>query len=228
MGALGEKLTGAGEGLSVVIVGRTSLQNRLVAALIGEGLGCSVEVCEPDRASAARAALGAIVLLDVDGMTPPDIDCHARTLLAGSPFRGIAFINADEAKVAEIVDCPGVQGVFFRDTSRENLVRGIQAIFAGEYWLPRDVLSRHFARTRAHRLAVVPDSRVGLTPKETETLELLLGGHSNGAIAHRLGVSPHTVKTHLYNLFRKIGARNRVQAVNWAMRNIDRAQREHG
>ena len=117
-----------------------------------------------------------------------------------------------------------VQGVFFRDTSRENLVRGIQAIFAGEYWLPRDVLSRHFARTRrAHRLALVRDSAVELTRKETETLELLLGGHSNGAIARRLGVSPHTVKTHLYNLFRKIGARNRVQAVNWAMRNIDRA-----
>lgn len=222
MAVMGEKLAAAVPRLSVVVVGRNSLQNRLVAGLIGERLGCSVEVRELQAFGAARSPVGALALLDVDGMSPEDIDRYVRKHLAGTACRGIAFLNADEARVAEIVDCPGVLGVFFRDTSKENLVSGIRAIFAGEYWLPRDVLAKHFARTRRRAL---PEQAVELTRKESETLELLLGGHSNGAIARRLGVSPHTVKTHLYNLFRKIGARNRVQAVNWAMRNVGSSER---
>ncbi|MGB1092542.1 MAG: response regulator transcription factor [Oceanobacter sp.] len=35
-------------------------------------------------------------------------------------------------------------------------------------------------------------------------------------MAESLGVSAHTVKTHIYNLFKKLGASNRVQATTWA------------
>jgi len=150
-----------------------------------------------------------------------------RMLVASGPYTGIALLNVQASDVMEIVDSPGVQGVFFCETSKENLIKGIQALFAGEYWLPREVLAEHFARSRrVHRPGALHAGLVELTRKETETLELLLDGHSNSDIARRLGVSAHTVKTHLYNLFRKIGARNRVQAVNWAMQSIERPERE--
>ena len=56
----------------------------------------------------------------------------------------------------------------------------------------------------------------GLTPKELETLRLLAKGDSTKHIARQLNVSPHTVKVHTSNVFRKIQVSNRVQAAQWA------------
>jgi len=47
-----------------------------------------------------------------------------------------------------LVACPGVKGVFFTDSSEDTLVKGIEAIFRGEYWLPRRLLCAHLERTR--------------------------------------------------------------------------------
>ncbi len=51
-----------------------------------------------------------------------------------------------------------------------------------------------------------------LTPRETEVLHLLAKGHSNTRIASRLGISPHTVKSHVINIFNKLGVNDRIQA----------------
>ncbi|WP_328468310.1 alpha/beta fold hydrolase [Actinoplanes sp. NBC_00393] len=68
---------------------------------------------------------------------------------------------------------------------------------------------------RVHRPAL--DS-TGLTPREQEVLQLLAAGDSNTEIARRLGIAVHTVERHLANLYRKIGARGRTDAVAYALR----------
>lgn len=82
------------------------------------------------------------------------------------------------------------------------------------------MLAAYLERTRNCRLATSSEG-VALTPKEIVTLKLLTGGNSNGSIAQQLHVSPHTVKTHIYNVFRKIHVSNRVQAVHWALQHVD-------
>ncbi|MEP4052426.1 MAG: helix-turn-helix transcriptional regulator [Litorimonas sp.] len=57
---------------------------------------------------------------------------------------------------------------------------------------------------------------LGLTMRELEVLECLRRGESNKQIARSLEISPNTVKTHLTNLYEKLGARNRTQAVTEA------------
>jgi DNA-binding NarL/FixJ family response regulator len=50
-----------------------------------------------------------------------------------------------------------------------------------------------------------------LTRRELEVLALLLEGWRNRDIAERLGLSPNTVKNHVYNVYQKTGAANRVE-----------------
>jgi len=205
---------------SMVIVGRRSMQNSLVAGVIDERLGCACHVRPIYQFNGLPLASGAMVLLDAEGMSNQDIDRHARAVLASGAYR-IALMNVDEGDANALAYSPGVRGIFFRETSQENLLKGLRAMLGGAYWLPRSVLEAHFEKTRREARPASP-AAVQLTRKETETLKLLVGGHSNSVIARRLGVSPHTVKTHLYNVFRKIGVRNRVQAVKWGMDHLAR------
>ncbi len=57
---------------------------------------------------------------------------------------------------------------------------------------------------------------LGISPRELTILQELAAGRSNKEIAKRLHVSPNTVKTHIANLFEKLHARRRTDAINKA------------
>lgn len=59
-------------------------------------------------------------------------------------------------------------------------------------------------------------SQLLLTKREQEILAQLTTGDPNSIIASRLHLSEHTVKNHMYNIYRKLGVKNRLQASNWA------------
>lgn len=207
---MSEKPTGSGR--IVVIVGTGSVQNRLLARVIERaGYACTVMPAQADEAAGAAA----LALADA-----AELGEQLPALCAARRFAVIAVLNADAPLAERIVGLPGVKGIFFRDTTEDQLLRGIAAIFGGEYWLPRRLLCAHLESTRTLPGAPEPDGAGGLTPKEKETLRLLAGGRSTGDIALALKVSPHTVKTHLYNLFRKIRVTSRVQAVHWASQHL--------
>jgi DNA-binding NarL/FixJ family response regulator len=80
-------------------------------------------------------------------------------------------------------------------------------------------------RDRTHRFALPAAARRprpgfanGVTGRERAVLTLLVGGLTANAIAHRLGTSPRTVHKHLENLYRKLGASDRLTAVLRAQR----------
>jgi DNA-binding NarL/FixJ family response regulator len=200
-------------GRSVIIVGTGSLQNKLLANLIEQRTGYA---CRTRPAEQLNGSLPATSLALIDAA---EFAARMQALCAGGLFPSIALINADERlPLEQVVACPGVKGVFFTEGSEDTLVKGIEAIFRGEYWLPRRVLGAHLERTRTAQEPASPAATL-LTRKELETLRLLATGSSTGDIAQELKVSPHTVKTHIYNLFRKIRVTNRVQAVHWAAQN---------
>ncbi len=69
-------------------------------------------------------------------------------------------------------------------------------------------------RRQQDAFAALPDGSAPLlTPREVEVLTALANGLSNKAAARQLGISPHTVKFHIEQLFGKLGAGNRAEAV---------------
>lgn len=62
--------------------------------------------------------------------------------------------------------------------------------------------------------------QITLTPREEEVLKLMARGFSNKETARVLDISPDTVKTHVRNIFSKLGVTDRTQAAVWASRNL--------
>ena len=93
------------------------------------------------------------------------------------------------------------------------------SLFADEAEADTDIILDFLtdAPLAGDRRPTKPDAS-GLTPRELEVLRLVAGGETNAEIAHRLGLSVHTVERHAANLYRKIGARGRADATAYAVR----------
>ena len=113
----------------------------------------------------------------------------------------------------------GVQGFFYREDDMELFLKGIKTLFAGEIWLSRDILVNLVLNSNITKMPSGQE-KAGLTAREMEILALVSMGSKNIEIADKLYISPHTVKTHLYNLFKKINVDNRFQAALWATQNL--------
>ncbi len=103
----------------------------------------------------------------------------------------------------------GARAVLPRTASADAIVAAVEAAAAGLIVLPGGALSEVPQGTAAH--ASAPPQ--ALTSREAQILALLAEGLVNKEIAARLGISRHTVKTHLAALFHKLGVSTRAEAV---------------
>ena len=71
------------------------------------------------------------------------------------------------------------------------------------------------------RMRQLAESKTSLTLREREILSLAGKGLSNAEIAEQLCLSPHTIKSHIHNLLRKIGASNRAEAAYLLRSHLD-------
>jgi DNA-binding CsgD family transcriptional regulator len=85
----------------------------------------------------------------------------------------------------------------------------IPALFYMSYFLKRRSVERPFETNQPDLNAIL--APLGVSPRETEIVDLILRGFSNKEIASRLFISVDTVKKHSYNVYRKLGVQNRVQ-----------------
>ena len=109
----------------------------------------------------------------------------------------------------------GASGFLLKDVPAETLFEAVRVIAAGEALLAPAITRRliaEFARLRP-RPHATPDGLGVLTQRETEILGLVAEGLSNREIAVRLVLSDETVKTHVSHVLRKLGLRDRAQAV---------------
>ena len=108
----------------------------------------------------------------------------------------------------------GLRGVLYANDPINDYHRALTAIAGGELWYPRRILEKFYlTKNRPSRFFAEQDAL--LTSREIEILRNLASGKSNQQIADCLNISHHTVKTHTYNIFKKIKVTNRLQAALW-------------
>lgn len=113
----------------------------------------------------------------------------------------------------------GVRGVFYKEDPPEVLFKGIEVLLSGECWYSRETQTRcRILRPKPSRRPNGGSGALGF--RERQILRLIAAGHTNDEIAQQLNLSIHTIKTHAYNLYRKIDAPNRVQATLWAAKHM--------
>lgn len=175
-------------------------------------LETGVEVVgEVDKARDLSAALAAtkpdMLLLDLqmERSALPDI----ASLAAG---RSIVIVTANEGTEEALTAIRlGVRGVVFKRFAIETLMDAIRAVAAGHVWMPPELQSAVTSEWRE-------PSAQKLTEREREVVRHVAQGLRNAEVAKRLRVSEVTVKTHLSNVFQKLGLRDRVELTLYAVR----------
>lgn len=205
-------------GKTVRIVGTRRLHNEILAEFIRCRLGAE---CQLSPGIHGDPLPGTLLLLDCLGADRESLLCRLRQgPLSGSSGALFALFNLGRNwGIEKEALAAGARGIFFEDDSAETLLKGIFVLFAGEFWVPRRMLSEYLL-SRTLPLTPTPEDTPFLTRREREVLGLLANGASNDQIGCRMCISTCTVKTHVYNIFRKIHVSSRLEAALWTARHV--------
>ena len=176
----------------------------------------AVTACDAfaDALEAAKKATFDLVLLDRD---LPDMDGIAGVAVFRAYFPAVRLlVLADEVRRAEVLAAMkhGASGFLPKDLSAESFLNAVRLVLSGESYVPAGLLSAERLggpRSGPENAAVAAFET--LTEREADVLEQLLGGLTNKEIGRVLHIQEITVKLHLRGVYRKLGVKNRAQAV---------------
>ncbi len=203
-----------------------------------KGLGDHVTVVGAGSARAARDALKSendfdLVLLDLQLGDADGFDLLVE-FRAGYPALPVVVVSASDraSDVIRSIDL-GAMGFVPKRATNETLFEALHMVMSGGIYVPP--MSIGSEASPAGRRSTDPSTRqlnvvnkeatdsgfqtqpslasLGLTPRQTDVLALLLKGNPNKLIARELGVSVETVKDHVAAVLRALGVSSRTQAV---------------
>ncbi len=140
---------------------------------------------------------------------------NARTI-----FFNVQKNKFDEKKLLLL----GLEGVFYLNERLDIILKGITKLQNNERWFKRETMNSALNElltkqnnsnlASAHPLKP-PQNLPSITRRENTIIGLVSCGAKNQEIAEKLHISPNTVKTHLYSIFRKTSSRNRIELISW-------------
>ncbi len=104
----------------------------------------------------------------------------------------------------------GARGVVQKRFAVETLITAIRTVTEGFVWMPPELQAAFAAGANS--------SSRKLTARESEVISYVALGLRNAEVAQRLSVTEATIKTHLTNIFQKLGLRDRLELVRYAIR----------
>ncbi|WP_411113387.1 LuxR C-terminal-related transcriptional regulator [Streptomyces sp. 029-5] len=140
---------------------------------------------------------------------------------SGQPsVRTVVLAEKDDPHRAALALQAGASGWVAKDCSLQRLLAVMRGVLRDETHLPPALLTgvlRELTAARKHR---TESERLveSLTPREREVLRCMVAGLGRKAVAERLFLSPHTVRTHMQNVLGKLGVHSTLAAVALARR----------
>ena len=207
------------------VIGPNVLQNELLTSFLESNLGAE---CRQYRMldSNFKATLDSnnkhFLLVDCLGEKKTDPwQFYQFDVISTSNRFFMAFYNVNaQSDIEKKAIDEGVHGLFYQEESFKVLPKAIAAILSGELWFTRKTMSKFIHSGTHSNGRVSTDMVCCLTEREREILIRVATGTANQQIADDLYISLHTVKTHIYNIYKKIHVKNRLQASLWAARYV--------
>ncbi len=186
-------------------------------ALERDGFDVSAEVSTASAAlEAAVEQVPDVCLLDVD--MPGGGIAAARAIAERLPGTSVVMI-ADAASEEGLLEAlrAGARGYLPKDMDPSRLPHALRGVLKGEAAIPRALVGRLadaiHRRDRVRRSPELERLGVHLTTRELDVLEGMRAGDGTAEIAERLSISAVTVRRHISEILRKLGARDRQDAL---------------
>lgn len=211
----------AGEKHRVLLVGPKNLRNDALQYAIKRGTRYECSLCpDADNLPGTEERVSvALVDYEQDQFAGVLESVHRWSQKSAHNTVVAAFNVNRNLEVVRMALQRGVRGIFYPKDELGLLLRGIEALRRGEIWLPRSTLFNLATTSPDHSDLGLLDAPL-LTRRETEIVYYVSTGRTNKEISDILCISPHTVKTHLYTIYKKINVSNRFQASLWAAKNL--------
>src|SRR5437667_5074374 len=178
-------------------------------------------VGEASNGADALKAIGALkpdlVLMDVH-MPEMDGPATARAVLAKYPATKVVAWTVSESSddLLRMIQA-GCSGYVLKDVGPAELQRALLAALRSESPVPRRMIPEVLRRV-AESTPLSAEGKVNLTSREMQVLRGVAKGHTTKHLARDLGLAAPSVETHLRNIFKKLGAGNRGEAVSSALK----------
>ena len=204
------------------VVGKNKLQNDLLLSFLKDKTNfrgkCNKNLESVTPVKNKEHELTQFLLLDWTGVDKDniwkDIDSWRKTNSCQCYF---AFCNVDpEVEIEKLAMTNNIQGLFYKSAPPHIIPKGISSILNGDLWYSRKTLTKFIFENNSSNQQFNHAAATNLTLREREILVLMASGRSNKEIAGELCISGHTVKTHVYNIYRKLNVDSRFQAALWA------------
>ena len=162
-----------------------------------------------------------VLLLDIRMPQGSGLDAVPAVLRISPGTQVLVLTACDEKEEHVRAFRLGAKGVILKDSARQTLMQAIRTVYRGEMWMdPRmssalvDELSHMGGESDVGGMR----HENGLTERELEIVRLVASGYKNTEVGSTLAISERTVKTHLTNIFQKLGVRDRVGLVMYALK----------
>lgn len=162
-----------------------------------------------------------IIVLDINmpGMNGIELTRKIKQKFPEMKIIALSMLK-DEYHIREILTA-GALAYILKDSGKEELLRGIKAVAKGHSYFSQEASQVVMAELvgAKYKKSKPKSNLVYLTKREKDVLRLIIQECTNQEIANELNIGIRTVDTHRRNLIQKVGARNSVGLVKYALEN---------